>query len=165
MRTPAVPSKDVLRYLRCQSEVAFVSRPTCASSIARPQSCRQSRQRHYSTSSSQYAKPQSTFIDDLWHRQRDLCKALPAPRQLPPQPPQTRHASNATNNPWLGRWLHHRQAKAEARLAKAAAKLRKHDPGVPFENQSYEDTSAQLFNLSRALSRNPSRADLKLRCT
>ena len=36
---------------------------------------------------------------------------------------------------------------------------------MPRENQSYEDTSAQLFNLSRALSRNPSGADLKLRCT
>jgi magnesium transporter len=36
---------------------------------------------------------------------------------------------------------------------------------VPFDNASYEDTSAQLFNLSRALSRNPSGADLKLRCT
>ena len=36
---------------------------------------------------------------------------------------------------------------------------------VPDDNASYEDTSAQLFNLSRALSRNPSGADLKLRCT
>ena len=30
---------------------------------------------------------------------------------------------------------------------------------------SYDDPSAQLFNLARALSRNPSGADLKLRCT
>ena len=50
-------------------------------------------------------------------------------------------------------------------MAASVGKGGKIDHTVPWENQTYEDTSAQLFNLNRALSRNPSGADLKLRCT
>ena len=57
------------------------------------------------------------------------------------------------------------QAQARARLGRAQAKHGQNEHGLPFDNKTYEDTSAQLFNLSRALSRNPSGADLKLRCT
>lgn len=57
------------------------------------------------------------------------------------------------------------QAQAQARLGRAQAKHGQNENGLPFDNKTYEDTSAQLFNLSRTLSRNPSGADLKLRCT
>lgn len=36
---------------------------------------------------------------------------------------------------------------------------------APWTNGAYDDTTQQLFNLSRALARSPSGADLKLRCT
>jgi magnesium transporter len=155
MKTPVVPSTDVLRFLQHQTETIFPCSSSSISTLRAP--CR----RHLSTSSPKCAKHQQTFIDDLWPRHRDAHAALPAPRGPPPSPPRSRHASNATQQGWLRRIFRHQQAAAQA--AKQASKNAQHS--VPFENQSYEDTSAQLFNLSRALSRNPSGADLKLRCT
>ena len=158
MKTPAVPSSDVLRFLQHQTDTLFPSCTRRASALA------QVSRRHLSSCRKQCAKPQTSFIDDLWPRHRDAHKALPPPRYHPPQPSShPRHASNSAHEGWLNRLnvFRHRQAVAAAK-AKAAGKG---DHTVPWDNQSYEDTSAQLFNLSRALSRDPSGADLKLRCT
>ncbi|ETN40205.1 uncharacterized protein HMPREF1541_04481 [Cyphellophora europaea CBS 101466] len=159
MRSTPVPSRDVLRYLRSQSDILFpaTSNPSVRTNRSEQPLCARRIRREYSTTTSRCANRQNTLIDDLWPRHRDVCKALPPPR-TPPQPPHTRHASNSAHPGWLRRMFQGRQR---------AEKSRNNTPqhGVPFENQTYEDTSAQLFNLSRALSRNPSGADLKLRCT
>lgn len=149
MKAPVVPSTDVLRFLQHQTDSIF---PSSSSQISR----------RLSTSARRCAKPQPSFIDDLWPRHRDAHAALPPPRTRPPNPSRPRHASNSAHHGWINRLFRHQQAAAQA--AKQASQQAK-GYSVPFENQSYEDTSAQLFNLSRALSRNPSGADLKLRCT
>ena len=147
MRPSFVPSKDVLRYLRSQSDSAF---PCLSITPGRPQPrCNASRQ-PYTTNASQKKRHTTNTIDDLWHRHNDTHKALPPPRS-PPQPAHSRNASTG----WLRRLF--RARKQNVNPAE--------ENGLPFDNQSYEDTSAQLFNLSRALSRSPSGADLKLRCT
>jgi magnesium transporter len=155
MRPSFVPSKDVLRYLRCQSDRAFspVATAPCHSISQCPRSRRQ-----YSTTSSQRSRNTTNTIDELWHRHRDACKALPPPK-TPPQPSNARNiSSSAQNSGWLRRLFRARQHAIKSKSSTD-------QNGLPFDNQSYEDTSAQLFNLSRALSRNPSGADLKLRCT
>lgn len=149
-----MPSKDVLRYLQSQSDLVFSATPPIRSSVRSIESASLS-QRGYATTAPRCRKNQHNLIDDLWPRHRDVHKLLPPPKHAP-QPPQSRHASNAAHGNWLRRIFQARQR---------AARLRPDENGVPFDNQSYEDTSAQLFNLSRALSRNPSGADLKLRCT
>ena len=151
MKTPVVPSKDVLKYLRTQSIQIFPLHQSTCASVQRPalqQPCR----RHISSTSRWCARNQSNLIDDLWPRHREGYQALPPPRSHP-APPQARAASHSSNASWLSRLWHKREQHHHDRQS------------VPFENQSYEDASAQLFNLNRALSRSPSGADLKLRCT
>ncbi len=159
MKNCVVPSAEVLRFLQRQTEAVF---PSCASRRLAPP-CKHPR-RHLSTSSRRCAKPQHSLIDDLWPRHREAHQALPPPRFHPPQPSShPRHASNAAHEGWLNRLnvFHRRKAAVETKAQSSG----KSNHTVPWENQTYEDTSAQLFNLSRALSRNPSGADLKLRCT
>ncbi|RMZ92593.1 hypothetical protein DV736_g163, partial [Chaetothyriales sp. CBS 134916] len=149
MKTPGAPSVDLLRYLRAQS--VHVDRPRLWPPRPRPQ-------RPLSTSSARggAAKKQSTLIDDLWPRHRDVCKSLPPPRSHPPPASQSRSASHsaASRQSWLRRWWYRRQQHVS-----------NGQQSVPFDSQSYDDATAQLFNLNRALSRSPSGGDLKLRCT
>jgi magnesium transporter len=155
-----VPSRDVLRFLRCQSDSLFPNSITpyaLRSRSLHPECARQCR-RDYTTTYTRQGSRQNTVLDDLWPRHRDG-KALPPPRS-PPQPAHLRHASHSAHSSWWRRVFSARQ-----RALKAKQKTTENSHSVPFDNASYEDTSAQLFNLSRALSRNPSGADLKLRCT
>ncbi len=147
MKTPAAPSRSLLRFLRSQTDTIF----TTSISPTRPPHAR-----YLNTTSTQCSRIQATSIDAFWQRHRDACKALPAPRCAPPNPPQSRSTSSGSHSPgfWL-RWLRRRQATARSKLP----------PEPPGGNSNYDETSAQLFNLSRALSRNPTGADLKLRCT
>jgi len=147
MKTPAAPSRSLLRFLRSQTDTIFT---TSISPTRSPHA------RYLNTTSTQCSRIQATSIDAFWQRHRDACKALPAPRCAPPNPPQSRSTSSGSHSPgfWL-RWLRRRQATARSKLP----------PEPPGGNSNYDETSAQLFNLSRALSRNPTGADLKLRCT
>ncbi|EXJ86356.1 hypothetical protein A1O3_03307 [Capronia epimyces CBS 606.96] len=161
MKTPAAPSRGLLRFLRSQSNVAF-SNPgpgpgLCPSaSLAPPNPARLCRPRPLCTSSSRSLPKQQTPFEDLWRRYREPCKALPPPRLAPPHPPQARSASTRTHGLSFWRRLLRR---------KEAASRYKQLPDPPAGPSSYDETSAQLFNLSRSLSRNPTGGDLKLRCT
>ncbi|KIW47144.1 uncharacterized protein PV06_02743 [Exophiala oligosperma] len=147
MKTPWAPSRDLLRFLRTQANSVFI---TPVAPTRPPHS------RALSTSSSRCSRLQTSSVDDIWQRQRDPCKALPAPRCAPPGPLQSRNASSGSHSPgfWL-RWFRRRQAAVRSKLP----------PDPPGNSSNYDETSAQLFNLSRALSRNQTGADLKLRCT
>ncbi|KAK5036699.1 magnesium ion transporter [Exophiala sideris] len=147
MKTPCTPSRTLLRFLRSQADSVF----TTSISATRPPHCRL-----LSTTSVHFSRVQQTSLDDFRHRHREPCKALPAPKYAPPNPPQTRNASSSSQNPgfWL-RWLRRRQATSRSKVP----------PDPPGSGSAHDETSAQLFNLSRALSRNPVGADLKLRCT
>src|SRR5271170_6998675 len=165
-----VPSRNLLRFLRSQSNDTcfFTTNATChlrqpadtASSLPSPS------RRLLSTSSVRRAKLQPSYLDDLYPRHRDnIPAALPPPRHYPhsstrfvQHPPHARHAcTNSSRRQGFFRRLfafRRRQVPDDDQTF----------PDVPFNSQQYEDTSAQLFNLSRALSRSPSGADLKLRC-
>ncbi|KAL2393157.1 Mitochondrial inner membrane magnesium transporter mrs2 [Exophiala dermatitidis] len=154
MKTPAAPSRGHLRFLRSQTDFTTENvAPRCRSQV---QLCR-----HLSTSASQLQrKQQSSPYEELWHRSREPCPALPPPRHSPPTPPQSQSRSASTRThphsiSFWRRWLRHREALSRS----------KHPPDPPTGPSSYDETSAQLFNLSRALSRNHTGADLKLRCT
>ncbi|KIW10168.1 hypothetical protein PV08_11129 [Exophiala spinifera] len=146
MKTPCAPSRDLLRFLRTQANSVFITpiAPT------RPPHCRSL------STSSRCSRLQTSSHDDIWQRHRDSCKALPAPRCAPPGPLQARNASSGSHSPgfWL-RWFRRKQAAARSKLP----------PDPPGNSSNYDETSAQLFNLSRSLSRNQTGADLKLRCT
>lgn len=129
-----------------------------------------SNRRHISSTTAKEARTQSSYLDELWPRHCESSpKALPPPRhyrqdnswhRTTTKSSGTRHAS--TKSParagFFQRLLYsHGQDPAWNRR-----KLHKDD--LPAGN-TYDDPSAQLFNLARALSKNPSGADLKLRCT
>ncbi|KAI1617436.1 hypothetical protein EDD37DRAFT_619945 [Exophiala viscosa] len=147
MKTPCTPSRTLLRFLRSQADSVF----TTSVSATRPPQCR-----YITTSSVHFSRVQPSTLDELRRRHKEPCKALPAPKCAPPNPPHTRNASSGSQNPgfWL-RWLRRRQAAARSKIP----------PDPPGAGAGHDETSAQLFNLSRALSRNPVGADLKLRCT
>ncbi|KIX10642.1 uncharacterized protein Z518_01726 [Rhinocladiella mackenziei CBS 650.93] len=154
MKTPAAPSRSLLRFLRSQSNSVFAhttQSPRSPTPRTHLQPCR-----YLSPSSSLPSRNQSNSLDESWHRYCEPCKALPPPRCTPPKPPQTRNVSTGrhTSSFWR-RWLRHREAAVRSRLPS----------DVPPGPSSYDETSAQLFNLSRTLSRSPTGADLKLRCT
>jgi magnesium transporter len=152
MKTPVVPSKSLLRFLRSQSAFASLHHPP---SSLRPPPGNQKSCRGLTTSSSRASRNTSSAPEDIWHRHREPFKALPPPKYHPPKPPQTRNASTESHSPgFWRRWLRHRQALARSKI-----------PPDPHAGNSYEETSAQLFNLSRTLSRNAAGADQKLRCT
>lgn len=147
MRTPTAPSRSLLRFLRAQSDSVFIG--TSLNPLRA--SCR-----HLSTSSPQSLRKKTSPLDDQWQPFREPCKALPPPRYHPPTPPQARSASTESHkSSFWRRWLRHRDAAARSKIP----------PNPPASPSSYDDTSAQLFNLSRALSRHSSGAELKLRCT
>ena len=172
---PAIPSKSLLRYLRSQSDqVCFFTSTQTDAAVRRHVNATGSPhtllRRQLSTASPRQARLQSSYLDDLWPKHRDQ-KALPPPRQQYSQYP---HLSQRPPNHYvhpnpqdpLKSWR-------KTFWRRLLALGHHHDPNdlgatpsnLPFNNQQYEDTSAQLFNLSRALSRNPSGSDLKLRCT
>lgn len=158
MQTPVVPSTSLLRFLRSQSNFCIVAPASNSQRLrlpsAGPRSCRGLTTSSFPSSSRSSCKTISSN-DETWHRPREPFKALPPPRPFPPKVPQTRNASTESHPPgFWRRWLRHRQALARSKI-----------PPDPRAGTSYEETSAQLFNLSRTLSRNASGADLKLRCT
>ena len=147
MKTLAAPSRSLLRFLRSQSDLIFNSQvpPKPKGLYCRPLSTSLPRNR--------LSPPQ-----DKWHPAREPCKALPAPKSYPPRPPQYRNASTESRkSSFWRRWFRERDATARAKNPRNAP--------TASSNNSYDETSAQLFNLSRALSRNTSGAELKLRCT
>ncbi|ETI22931.1 hypothetical protein G647_04725 [Cladophialophora carrionii CBS 160.54] len=142
MTTPVVPSRSLLRFLRSQSNLVFDPTSPAATTVTRIP-CRR-----VSTPSPR-RRPSS--LEDIWRPApaREPCKALPPPRYSPPRPAQARNAStDSRKSGFWRRWFRQREAAAQAS-----------------SNSGYDETSEQLFNLSRALSRNSSGAELKLRCT
>lgn len=106
--------------------------------------------RHHSSSN------QARHKDDTLTRQHEPLKALPAPRSFL-YPSHPRHASTRVVRPQTSRW-----SAFWARFRRKSGNPSRQQQDSP---QSYEDASAQLFNLSRALARSPASNDLKLRCT
>lgn len=165
MSSPIAPSKSLLRFLRSQSDsVCFlIAHPTsttrghCSTTIPVPAI---TARRPISTTSKKTGRSQTSCVgDSLWARPREICKALPPPRHyLPPSPSQPPHchqaSTKAKHSGFWGRLLRHREAIAQAKIERDKR-----------SNDISDDTSAQLFNLSRALSRNPPHADVRLRCT
>ncbi|KAK5941637.1 magnesium ion transporter [Knufia obscura] len=169
--TPA-PSKTLLRFLRSQSQTScHHHHPARAASQECRDTIRHSSRRYISSSPRQcYGSPRS-YIDDIFTRNREKCKALPAPKAHPSHSHvySSRYSSSDTSptryeRPSLWqRIFHRRRIREEKKEYKENAKPL---PDLSFSgNGSYEETSAQLFNLSRALSRNPAGTELKLRCT
>lgn len=151
MKSSVVPSKSLLRFLRHQTQSHYALQSHPHQAAYNPSICRT-----LSTSSARSGRKPVSSLDDAWSRSREPCKALPAPRYNPPTPPQIRNASTDSHS--LGfwrRWIRHRQALGRS----------KHPPDSPTGHGNHDDTSAQLFNLSRTLARNAAGADLKLRCT
>ncbi|KIX94299.1 uncharacterized protein Z520_10009 [Fonsecaea multimorphosa CBS 102226] len=148
MKTPIAPSPRLLRYLRLQSDSLFANSSHFTTRPRTPS-------RALSTTP---PRKRLSSIEDKWHPVREQCKALPPPRYSPPNPPQSRCASTESHKQtFWRRWLRHR----------VAASRSKHPRDAPTTSSpyGYDETSAQLFNLSRALSRNTSGAEMKLRCT
>lgn len=148
MKTPFAPSRNLLRFLRSQSDSGF---PIASSSSP-------SSRRYLSSSSSHSSRKLPSSLDDVWRSIREPCKALPPPRHSPPKPPQLQARNASTESHTSGfwrRWLRHRDAASRSKTHQ--------DPSAG--TSGYDETSAQLFNLSRALSRNHTGAELKLRCT
>ncbi|EXJ63206.1 hypothetical protein A1O7_03653 [Cladophialophora yegresii CBS 114405] len=139
MKTPLAPSRSLLRFLRSQSNLVFDSTSPAAAATRVP--CRR-----VSTSAPR------TRLSYQWRQApaREPCKALPPPTYSSPRPAQSRNASTDSRKSgfWRRWWFRQREAAAQAS-----------------SNNGYDETSEQLFNLSRALSRNSSGAELKLRCT
>lgn len=167
--TCPAPSKALLRFLQSQTNV--LSQPhwrrNCASSCLNPVLL--SHRRHISSSQSRRHGTPRSYIDDLFARNREKCKALTAPSAHPSQLRSNRHASSDTSPAqyekpsWWDRIFH------RGRIRKEKERRNSSDGPLPDysfpNNGSYEETSAQLFNLSRTLSRNPAGTELKLRCT
>lgn len=148
MKTPIAPSPCLLRFLRSQSESLFLNPNSSSLSPRLP--CRP-----LSTSST---RQRLSSPEKLQHPTREPCKLLPPPRCNPPKPPQYRNSSTESHkSSFWRRWFRHRDAALRS-------KSQRH-PHSASGSSSYDETSAQLFNLSRALSRNASGAELKLRCT
>ena len=174
------PSRSLLRFLRSQSEtICFFSTNPSASSLRRPggpvdsiqSSPSISNRRHISSTNPNEARVQSSYLDELWPRHCESSpKALPPPRpyhhdhnphRVKPSFSKTRHASTKSSPRSVGLFQRLLSIRGQD-LESQRRKLDKDD--LPTGN-SYDDPSAQLFNLARALSRSPSGADLKLRCT
>ena len=168
----AAPSKSLLRYLKSQSDVLYhlESKP-----------CEPARRRHavatnihlvnqrrlLSSTLTRSTRTQKSYIDELWPRHREQ-KALPPPRHEYHQQPYLAQQSNQhvhpNPQPPFSSWRRNFWRRLRGSSNRHDRRDGNEDEN-PLNNQQYEDTSAQLFNLSRALSRNPSGSDLKLRCT
>jgi hypothetical protein len=173
------PSRTLLRFLRSQSEtICFFSTNTSARSLRRPASRADavqsssdvsSNRRYISSTNLKEARVQSSYLDELWPRHCDSQKALPPPRHYHHENSWQRTKARASGT-------RHGSTNSSPRAGFFQRLLNKHGQG-PAGNRrklykddfpagsSYDDPSAQLFNLARALSKNPSGADLKLRCT
>ena len=150
-----------------------------------------SNRRHISSTKPKEARAQSSYLDELWPRHCESSpKALPPPRPYHHDHSSyrathpysgTRHASTKSpRSPGLFQRLLNIRGKNSEWNRRHKGELYKDD--LHWQNpaewnrrklykddwhggNSHDDPSAQLFNLARALSKNPSGADLKLRCT
>ena len=177
----SAPSKSLLRFLRSQSEAVsfFSANPEASTSRQHAPSTEPvknpvgsiSNRRHISSTSSRHAPPQSAYLDELRPRLRDpSLKALPSPRHLQPH-----HSSHRFTGHFNGTRFASTESKTSSlgffrRLLSLgednpASKKKLCPDDLPPNRGPYEDPAAHFFNLSRALSRDPSGADLKLRCT
>ncbi|KAH0847028.1 Mitochondrial inner membrane magnesium transporter mrs2 [Fonsecaea pedrosoi] len=148
MQTAVAPSRSLLRYLRSQSNSIFTNSSSFATCARTPCRALSTTSRHKRLSS----------IEDIWRPVREPCKALPPARSCPPNIAQSRSASTESHKQsFWRRWLRQRAAASRSKTPR--------DSSTPSSPYGYDETSAQLFNLSRALSRNTSGAELKLRCT
>src|SRR2546430_1153060 len=173
------PSRSLLRFLRSQSEtIYFFSANPFASSSRRPggqadsvqSSLNISNRRHISSTSSKESRIQSSYLDELWPRHCDSSpKALPPPRHC-----HHDHSWHRTTTPYSGTRYNSTKSPRSPSLFQRLLNARGENPAWNRKKlykddrhagNSYEDPSTQLFNLARALSKNPSGADLKLRCT
>ncbi|KAJ9659072.1 magnesium ion transporter [Neophaeococcomyces mojaviensis] len=165
------PSSALLRFLRSQSDGLCHLRSAEGSSRTYREGLSHVRPRQPCLVQRRcYASPRS-YIDDLFARNREKCRALPAPKSHPPYSPYhpNRHVSSDTSPTrydrpsWWSRIWNRRREWKEKQNDEEHRPL----PDYSFSptGNSYEESSAQLFNLSRALSRNPTGAELKLRCT
>ena len=170
----AAPSKSLLRYLRSQSDILYhLESKTCDPARRRHAVATNAhlvnQRRLLSSTLTRTSRTPRSYIDELWPRHREQ-KALPPPRHQYHQQPY--HAQQFTQHvhpnpqPPFNSW----RRNFWRRLRGSSDRHERPDSDEssntnPLNNQQYEDTSAQLFNLSRALSRNPSGSDLKLRCT
>ena len=175
----SAPSRSLLRFLRFQSEtLSFFSANPSASSSRRPggrphcvqSSANISTRTHVSSVNSKGTRTQSSYLDELWPRHCESAQnALPPPRHY-----HHDHTSHRTPN-LLSR-ARHTYTKPSPRAGffqrllnirgrdRSPSKRKLHKDDLP-AGRSYDDPSTQLFNLARALSKSPSGADLKLRCT
>jgi magnesium transporter len=175
----SVPSRSLLRFLRSQSEsVCFFSANPSLSKLQGPGGRAElahkpstiSNRRYISSTSRKEARAHTSYLDELWPRHCESSpKALPPPHhyhqdhnlhRTTTAPSGIRHTSTKSSRS-LGLF----QRLLNLRGRNAALNRRKlYKDDLPIGN-SYDDPSVQLFNLARALSKNPSGADLKLRCT
>ena len=164
---PTVPSKSLLRFLRSQSDsLCFTTAHHNPLAVRYPRLG--PRRRHLSTSLSKQARLHSTHNNTHWPQYRDhQLRILPSPRHLHQCHSKLRDYNRSDN-------VHAERSEPRGGIWRRLFGLRGSRPpqdsaddlgDIPFNSQHYEDTSAELFNLSRALSRNPSGVDLKLRCT
>lgn len=175
----SAPSRSLLRFLRSQSEsVCFFSANPSPGKLQRPggraelahKSSTISNRRHISSTSLKEARARTSYLDELWPRH---CES--SPKVLPP-PHHYHQDHNLHRTTTASSGIRHASKKSPRSLGlfqrllnvrgKNAALNRRmlYKDDLPI-GHSYDDPSAQLFNLARALSKNPSGADLKLRCT
>jgi hypothetical protein len=175
----SAPSRNLLRFLRFQSEsVCFFSGNPSPSKLQGPGGRAElahkpstiSDRRHMSSTSRKEARAHTSYLDELWPRH---CES--SPKALPP-PHHYHQAHNLHRTTTTPSGIRHTSTKSSRSLGlfqrllnlrgrKAASNRRKlYKDDLPI-GHSYDDPSVQLFNLARALSKNPSGADLKLRCT
>ena len=188
------PSGHLLRFLRSQSEaICFFSANPSTTSSRRPggradsiqSSSNISNRRHISSTNPKEARTSPSYLDELWPRHsKSTPKALPPPRHYHQEhswhriaTPYTgiRHGSTKSpRSPTLFQRLLNIRGQNSNRKKLYDDDAHWHNPDWKRKNlhkddwnggSSYDDPSAQLFNLARALSKNPSGADLKLRCT
>ena len=180
----SVPSKGLLRFLRSQSQsLCFFSAnpaagpfPCGAAAGERAHGSPRSFPtcRHLSSTPSKETLLQKSYLDNLWPRHcESTTKTLPPPRRYHQDhnwhrsagyAPAQRHSSTESSPQRKEGFLRRLLAARNHELA-AAKKRKFYKDDISSNGSSYDDPSSQLFNLNRALSKHPSGADLKLRCT
>lgn len=155
-----VPSKSLLRFLRSHTSVhdnCINQIPLLPSrQLSDKTSCINGVRRRCISTTTRHNSLQQQHRDDVLARQHEQIKAPPAPRTFQ-YPTRTRHASTRVVRPQTSKW-----STFWSRFRRKSETRQRKEQESP---QSYEDASAQLFNLSRALARSPASNDLKLRCT
>ena len=165
-----VPSASLLRFLRLQQETICFFPRSYEHSVA-PAKCRHIRASCPSAWKSEDRKlwaatccrSRNSEVSSLRPSSNPINpNALPFGEQIQLQPQlafptsrrQTRHASTQSSSIFKRFFPF-----------KGTNKAQQLDPGDLPPGQQLEDTSTQLFNLSRSVSRSTAGADLKLRCT